>query len=89
MEEEETSEVCESAPKKVVHKYTVREVFDSLSFSATDCDDDFDGFLHIASDLNGEEVKIQIRDLIDAINREHITDGVTCWCNPRVEKVSK
>lgn len=39
-------------------KYTIAEVFSSLSFAEVDGDEDFDGFIHIVSDLNGEEVKI-------------------------------
>lgn len=41
-------------------KYTVAEVFSSLSFGEADSDGDFDGFIHIISDLNGEEVKIAL-----------------------------
>lgn len=73
--------------KRTPEKYTVKEVFDSLSYRVTDCDDDYDGFFRLSSDLNGEEVKIPIKDILDCIKGEHRTDGDDCWCNPRVKKV--
>ena len=44
-------------------KYTVREVLDSLYFEEVNADDDFDGFIHITSELNGAGTKIEMNKL--------------------------
>ena len=44
-------------------KHTVREVFDSLFYEVCDEDGDYDGFLHIVSDINGAQIKIKMDDL--------------------------
>lgn len=51
-----------SKPKK----YTTREVFDSLYWSITDCDEEVDGNLHIVSTLNGDGTTLPLKDILDA-----------------------
>lgn len=44
-------------------KYSVREVLDSLSYEVVDHDGNYDGFVHVSSDINGMEIKISVESL--------------------------
>lgn len=57
------SQVSKGEPKK----YTVREVLDSLYWETRDADENYDGFLHLVSSINGMEQKIDIKQLIDSV----------------------
>lgn len=46
------------------NKYTVKEVIASLYWSVTDCDEDFDGNLHLISTLNGSGMKIPLIEIL-------------------------
>lgn len=54
---------------KVPQKYTVREVLDSLCFEEVDHDEDFDGFIHITSDLDGSGTKLEMSRLTTLITK--------------------
>lgn len=45
-------------------KYTTEELFNSLYYQCCDADDDYDGFLHIISDIDGRETKLKIADIV-------------------------
>ena len=51
-------------PLQRPHKYTVQEFWDSLYWETCDADEDYDGFLHIVSTLNGSEIKVKIADIV-------------------------
>ena len=53
-----------TTPEKQIKKYTTREFFDSLYYECCDSDDNYDGLLHIVSDIDGTETKIKIADII-------------------------
>lgn len=55
--------ITKNLKNRELTKYTVREVLDSLYFEVVDHDSDFDGFIHLTSDLNGLGFKIKIADL--------------------------
>lgn len=45
-------------------KHVINEDF---YWDITDCDDDFDGFLHIVSTRDGSEIKIEIKNILSAL----------------------
>lgn len=46
-------------------KYTIKEFWKSLYYELNDCDGDFDGYLHIVSTIDGSEVKINLKEIIN------------------------
>ena len=58
-----------SKPEKIVRKYTMEEFWESLYYDTADADDDYDGFLHISSNINGTEIKIPIADIVHAASK--------------------
>lgn len=50
--------------EKIVRKYTMEEFWASLYWDTTDENDDYDGYLHICSNINGTEIKIPIADIV-------------------------
>jgi hypothetical protein len=59
--------VTYTGPIEPPKKYPVREVLDSLSWSILDYDDDYDGYLHIYSEINGAEIKIEIKKILNEL----------------------
>lgn len=53
----------QTTANKTERKYTVREVLDSLSFEEVDHDGDFDGYIHLTSDLDGSGTQINMSKL--------------------------
>lgn len=47
-------------PVKVPSKWTVAEFWKSLDWSVGDQDGDYDGFLHLHTNINGTELKVPI-----------------------------
>ena len=52
-------------PEKVVYRYTPDEFWKSLYYECCDSDGDYDGYLHLVSSLNGSQIKIPIKDIIN------------------------
>lgn len=58
-------QIGQLSPEKIVRKYTMQEFWASLYWDIGDEDDDYDGFLHIMSNINNDEqIKIPIKDII-------------------------
>ena len=62
--EKEIKALQGSKPQKRIEKYTVDEFFNSLYYECCDSDDNYDGYLHIVSDIDGKETQIKIKDII-------------------------
>jgi len=68
--DDETNKTSGFKPEKVVHKYTPEEFWKSIYYECCDEDGDYDGFLHIVSALNGSQIKIPIKDIINESARK-------------------
>ena len=77
-----TEQARNEKPKKA-RKYTIQEFWDSLYWELTDCDDDYDGYLHIVSTINGTEKTILLTDLIqvEPARKRVPCCGHSCCCN--------
>ena len=61
-----------SKPEKVIQKYFVEEFWSSLYYQSYNEDNEYDGFLHIISNIDGREVKIPIKDIVhEAAKYQH------------------
>ena len=58
-----------SPPEKLIRKYTIEEFWASLSWEIGDQDGDYDGLLHVSSNINGTEVKIPIHEIVHAASK--------------------
>ncbi len=63
-ENQQAGSVSGFKAQPIIRKYTMEEFWQSLSYCTYDADDDYDGFLHIQSNINGSEIKIAIAHII-------------------------
>lgn len=60
-----TKDLQASEPQKRERtKYTMAEFWDSLYYECCDADDDYDGYMHIVSDIDGSEIKIKVSNIV-------------------------